>query len=221
MRHSVACLCGRRLCQDARLTTTGIRHLLARNKIVERVGLIVLSLGISLSAQADTCPAGQFEVCLGLCLCVPDPQKVQEEVSNTAAPALADWMQRSRDVAVSEGIASLPPAIRQQLLPYYASPVLDAARYKIGSSDQRGLATAMLQNPDIRAVTLIDVIVFRTERDAADVALWAHELQHVQQYQEWGVQQFALRYTRDANAVEAPAYAIQIQVSKALRQAGR
>ncbi len=39
----------------------------------------------------------------------------------------------------------------------------------------------------------------------------------MQQYQQWGVGEFATRYTRDYNAVEAPAYEIQTQVAKALR----
>jgi len=76
----------------------------------------------------------------------------------------------------------------------------------------------MLQNPDVNAVTLVDIIVFRSQDDALNnVALWAHELKHVQQYQQWGVGEFATRYTRDYNAVEAPAYEIQTQVAKALR----
>jgi hypothetical protein len=68
-------------------------------------------------------------------------------------------------------------------------------------------------------VTLIDTIIFRHASDAEDnVALWAHELKHVQQYQEWGVQGFAQRYTHDFNAVEAPAYAIQAEVRRAVRK---
>ena len=39
----------------------------------------------------------------------------------------------------------------------------------------------------------------------------------MQQYLQWGVGEFAARYTRDHQAVEAPAYAIQAQVAKALR----
>lgn len=68
-------------------------------------------------------------------------------------------------------------------------------------------------------MTLIDIIVFRHQADAEDnVALWAHELHHVQQYQTWGVAEFARRYSRDFDAVEAPAYEIQANVSKVLRE---
>ncbi|MNC80231.1 hypothetical protein D3C75_1329590 [compost metagenome] len=64
----------------------------------------------------------------------------------------------------------------------------------------------------------MDIIVFRSPDDALNnVALWAHELKHVQQYLQWGVREFATRYTRDYTTVEAPAYEIQAQVARALR----
>ncbi|MNG08673.1 hypothetical protein D3C84_920480 [compost metagenome] len=96
--------------------------------------------------------------------------------------------------------------------------MLDTARYKVGDADEMNAAHTLMQNPDVNAVTLVDVIVFRNQDDAQNnVALWAHELKHVQQYLQWGVQDFALRYTRDYNAVEAPAYQIQGQVARAIR----
>ena len=80
-------------------------------------------------------------------------------------------------------------------------------------------ANAVLHNPDVNAVTLIDTIIFRHANDAEDnVALWAHELKHVQQYQELGVEAFARRYTRNYDDLEAPAYEIEAQVAKALRE---
>jgi hypothetical protein len=76
----------------------------------------------------------------------------------------------------------------------------------------------MLQNPDVNAVTLVDIIVFRNPDDALNnAALWAHELKHVQQYLQWGVGEFAARYTRDYNAIEAPAYEIQARVARELK----
>tara|TARA_R110000868_G_scaffold1986_3_gene15715 strand:+ start:7907 stop:8065 length:159 start_codon:yes stop_codon:yes gene_type:complete len=40
---------------------------------------------------------------------------------------------------------------------------------------------------------------------------------HVQQYRQWGVGEFTRRYTRDHDAIEAPAYKLQIKVDRALR----
>ncbi|MNZ49364.1 hypothetical protein D3C78_671300 [compost metagenome] len=96
--------------------------------------------------------------------------------------------------------------------------MLDSVRYKLGDDAELNAANSVLQNPDVNAVTLVDIIVFRRPEDALNnVALWAHELKHVQQYQQWGVRGFASRYARDYNAVEAPAYAFERQVARALK----
>ncbi|MNF04821.1 hypothetical protein D3C80_2044220 [compost metagenome] len=75
-----------------------------------------------------------------------------------------------------------------------------------------------MHNQDTEAVTLVDVIVFRSLNDAMEnLPLWAHELKHVEQYQQWGVEEFAARYSRDFNAVESPAYEMQTRVARALQ----
>ena len=143
-----------------------------------------------------------------------------DNVARMASTGLANWLTLSRETAIASGVEPIPPDIRAQLEPWYDFQVLDAARYQVGNPQQLDAASAFLQNPDVNAVTLVDVIVFRNAEDAHDnVALWAHELKHVQQYQQWGVDDFATRYTRDFDAVEAPAYAIQAEVGKALKRA--
>ncbi|NQD77166.1 DUF4157 domain-containing protein, partial [Pseudomonas sp. CM27] len=110
---------------------------------------------------------------------------------------------------------------RAQLEPWYDFAVLDAVRYRVGDEQQMSAANVMLQNPDVNAVTLIDTIIFRRGSDAEDnVALWAHELKHVQQYQALGVDEFARRYTRNYDELEAPAYKVEAEVAKALRERG-
>ena len=181
------------------------------------VALFVLCLALEVPAQTSDCPAGERQVCLDGCICLPD--MVPEDIYQIATPALTLWLTQARDEAAIAGTQPIPAHIREQLLPWYAPGVLDAARYKISNNGQFSAATAMLQNPDVGAVTLIDIILFRdAEAAEQDVALWAHELKHVQQYQEWGVQGFAQRYTHDFNAVEAPAYAIQAEVRRAVRK---
>ena len=44
------------------------------------------------------------------------------------------------------------------------------------------------------AVTLDEVVVFSNANTAKDVQLWAHELVHVRQYEELGVDRFARLY---------------------------
>lgn len=184
---------------------------------------LLLLPGLGTPAIASICPQGQYPICLGTCFCMEDPDQLigsaYASATQMAASTLEDRLRQSRDSAALAGTSPLPAALRQQLLPYYDAQLLDLARYRVGSGVELDLAGTMLQNPDIEAVTLVDIIVFRTEQDAQNnLALWAHELKHVQQYRDWGVHEFALRYTRDFNAVETPAYQIQAQVRLAARQ---
>ncbi|EXF96482.1 hypothetical protein HK44_016195 [Pseudomonas fluorescens HK44] len=182
------------------------------------VALLVLCLTLEVPAQTNACPAGEKQVCLDGCICLPDLGQMPDGIYQIAAPALALWLTQARAEAANADIQPIPPHIREQLLRWYDPSVLDAARYKVSDNGQLSAATAMLQNPDVGAVTLIDIILFRDAQTAEqDVALWAHELKHVQQYQEWGVEGFAQRYTQDFNAVEAPAYAIQAEVRRSVR----
>ncbi|BAN47252.1 DUF4157 domain-containing protein [Metapseudomonas resinovorans] len=174
------------------------------------------------STAALACPAGQTQVCMVTCFCAPggegDMAPLLENVNRVAAGSLQQWIVQSRNNLASGQIQPIPLHIRAQLEPYYDLRVLDTVRYKVGIDGELNAANTLMQNPDVEAVTLVDVIVFRNPQDAQDnVALWAHELKHVQQYLDWGVQDFALRYTRDFNAVEAPAYKIQVEVARALR----
>jgi len=181
--------------------------------ITRLVALFVLCLTLEVPAQTNACPAGETQVCLDGCICLPG--RVPDDLYQIAAPALAMWLTQARADAAGTGIQPIPPHIRERLLRWYDPSVLDTARYKVSDNGQFNAATAMLQNPDVGAVTLIDIILFRDAQTAEqDIALWAHELKHVQQYQEWGVEGFAQRYTQDFNAVEAPAYAIQAEVRR-------
>lgn len=161
---------------------------------------------------------------MGECLCVPDPDGtlggLQEGARQVAAPALALWLNQSRDQALAAGTEPIPLDLRVKLQAWYPDDLLQSVRYRVGQGDDVDAASAMLQNQDVVAVTLIDVVVFRNRGDAqADLALWAHELKHVQQYRELGVNGFAQQYVRNYHTLEDPAYAIQNQVEKGLRPA--
>jgi hypothetical protein len=54
-------------------------------------------------------------------------------------------------------------------------------------------------------VTLDDVIVFKTEDASKNRRLFAHELAHVDQYQELGIGEFARRYAADPDPLEKEA----------------
>jgi hypothetical protein len=184
-----------------------------------RRAALLLVLGAPLAAQAQ-CPSGQVQVCLGgSCLCVPDPVRLREDGLNLAAIRLEAWLLQSRQAALRAGTEPLPLMIRAQLAPFYDAALLDEVRFRVGITEEMDAATLMLQNPDVQAVTLVDVVVFRSDQAAEhDVALWAHELWHVQQYRDWGSDGFAQRYTRDFQSVEGPAYEMQARVRTALRE---
>lgn len=186
---------------------------------LRRISLLLL-LSLPVAAQAGACPTGQVQVCLGAsCLCVPDPVRVREDGLNMAATRLEAWLLQSRQAALRAGTEPIPLMIRAQLAAFYDEALLDSVRFRVGITDEMDAATVMLQNPDVQAVTLVDVVVFRDAGAAADDAtLWAHELWHVQQYREWGTDGFAQRYTRDFQSVEGPAYEMQARVRRALRE---
>ncbi|MDD0843734.1 eCIS core domain-containing protein [Pseudomonas sp. Gutcm_11s] len=185
---------------------------------LRRAALLAI-LGWPLGASA-ACPVGQMEICFTSCICVPDVEQVRTQVLGSASVTLERWILQSRDTALMAGTQPMPLQMRAQLAPYYDSALLDTVRFRVGALDEMDVASAMLQNPDIQAVTLVDVVVFRSQEAAEqDIALWAHELWHAKQYREWGSTGFAQRYTRDFEAVEKPAYDMQIQVMRALRAA--
>ncbi len=183
---------------------------------------LALLLVAAAPAAAATCPAGEQEVCLGSCFCAPtlggELGTLYEDVGRMASGGLASWISQTRASVPDSALRPIPLHIRVQLEPWYDMRVLESVRYKIDDGRELNAANTVLQNPDVHAVTLIDLIVFRTAAQAEnDVALWAHELKHVEQYLQWGVDGFAARYSRDYEAVEAPAYAIQREVARALK----
>lgn len=119
---------------------------------------------------------------------------------------LAVYLQQSRDSArpVSE---PLPAHIRNQLNGIVRSDVLDQARFKVGDNGVvNAAALALGLDGNVAAVALVDVIVFRNAADVQNnLPLWVHELTHVRQFKDWGVRDFAIRYSRNKDAVEGEA----------------
>lgn len=170
-----------------------------------------------LPAISWACPDGYYSS-LGMCL--PNSGTVTNTVTRplteagaaAGGEALQQWIQQSRNSAIGQSM-QIPPDVRAQLGDIYDQDVFNRARFKV---DDNGFFNAannvMLIANDVTAVTLIDVIVFRSPNGINDISLWAHELKHVQQYRDWGVHSFAVQYVRNAQGVEGPAYDIQHQV---------
>lgn len=135
--------------------------------------------------------------------------RIRLEASAQAnAPFLAAWLQQSRNNAI-QGALPIPPHIRQEFVGFFDEDVLNRARYKVGDAGAVNLGNLAITYGDQSAIVLIDTIVFANARAAQnDLVLWAHELQHVRQYRDWGVHDFAIRYLRSWNGVERDAEAV-------------
>lgn len=123
--------------------------------------------------------------------------------------SLAIWLEASRDSAMHGEPQPIPNNIREQLKDFYDQEVLDRVRFKVGDAGVFNLGNLSIQYGGAGAVTLIDVIVFKKNEDIKNTALWAHELKHVEQFRDWGVRTFAIRYVRSWEAVENEAYDAQ------------
>ncbi|MBM3482943.1 MAG: DUF4157 domain-containing protein [Alphaproteobacteria bacterium] len=90
----------------------------------------------------------------------------------------------------------IPDSIKATLAPYFpATPwVLDKARWVV-AEEIGGLTEIIMLNPDVGAMTVNDIVIFRSKDDAeSNAPLWAHELVHVLQFQALGVDAFAKEY---------------------------
>lgn len=121
-------------------------------------------------------------------------------------PALAQAIQASHDSAYGQA-SPIPQEIRWALVGYASPDSLDRVRFKVGDNGFANLAHLIERGGKASAVTLIDVIVFTGPTEANDPSLWAHELTHVDQYHQMGVQKFAAQYTQNYKVLEDPAYA--------------
>jgi hypothetical protein len=145
-------------------------------------------------------------VALGQAGAQPAPQPSSSLVAEVLAPLLASWIASERDAAKAQGVEPIPDAIRAALEGYVPRAVLDRVRWREGASEL-SMPQNVIRFGDVPAVTLVDVIVFRERRVALeDATIWAHELKHVMQFAEWGIDDFATRYVRDAGAVEQEAW---------------
>ena len=117
---------------------------------------------------------------------------------------LESALKRSRDTARADS-KPIPDEIRDALIPFYPAELLENVRYSIGDTTPGSVAGFAIRNGNAAAVTLIDTVVFSEEGHVRNLALWAHEIHHVQQYKDWSIAGFATRYAFSWQDVEAEA----------------
>lgn len=163
---------------------------------------LLAALAFALAAA----PTGAQDLGLRLPL---DGGSALETTLDLAASALANALQHSRDQARAAGTLPMPPRIRDALLDHYPADLLDSITYRVGPTETASVQSFSLRYGEATAVTTIDTITFADAWDAENnVALWGHEVKHVEQFQAWGTYGFARRYVRDHDSVERDAYAI-------------
>lgn len=107
---------------------------------------------------------------------------------------VATWINLSREAAISDGVSPMPQGIRDQLIPLFPASLLDRVRYKTGSGFLGTLQWFRSELEGKGAITLVDTIVFADAQRVQNLSLWAHELEHVRQYDQLGVDGFAEAY---------------------------
>lgn len=132
------------------------------------------------------------------------PKDVSQAMLNPAAPALAAAIRFSRGQALNRGVNPIPADVIQALEPYFPKNILQKAKWTTAGGVSIDGALKNWFNQE-GAVTLDEVIVFSSTDLARDVGLWAHELTHVLQYSQMGVETFAFQYSIDWNGLEQQA----------------
>jgi hypothetical protein len=123
-----------------------------------------------------------------------------------ASSVLARMIEEARQQAIADGVRPIPTAVYRSLLGYFPATLLQKCRFATGGSRALTMPALAFSYGDATAITLGDVVLFKSERVAQDdLRVWAHELTHVMQYQRWGVEGFADRYVRDSATVEQEA----------------
>lgn len=119
--------------------------------------------------------------------------------------ALAIAIKLGRLEALRTGADPLSDRSKRLFRSHYPEKVLDKARWTVaepGSRLGRVLARWPVQEG---AVTLGEVIVFKTRSAAGNRRLLAHELVHVDQYRNLGIRGFARRYAANPDPLEEEA----------------
>lgn len=157
--------------------------------------------------------AVRFAVCLGAALlgsCSSGRHGSNHDPMETSirpdervyASVLAAAMQQSRENALAEGVRPVPRKLERHLRPVFGAELLSEVRWNI-VSDRWSLDTLIAQTrPQFDAVTLGDVIVFADEASSRNLQVWIHELLHVQQMREAGLEGFAQEYVSEWSLIE-------------------
>lgn len=133
-----------------------------------------------------------------------------------AGGALAHSIRLSRSRALGHETRAVPPDIRCLLQPSFPLLDFEDVRWKPASGGL-SLGTVLTKwYMNEGAVVLKDVVVFTSVATTRDRRLWAHELTHVVQYKELGVDEFAMAYVMNSQRIEDQAERNALRIMKGL-----
>ena len=138
----------------------------------------------------------------------PGVHIITEAGVELSAPLVKNAIIESRKNAEGAGVDTLPDDILEKFTGYIEDSLLKRVRYRVGHVHELSLPALAFRFLHKDAIVLENVIVFRKHIDSNspdDLWLWAHELGHVQQYNCWGISNFAKRYLRNFIVVEREA----------------
>ncbi len=169
------------------------RNLLAA---MATVALVAVGSGTTSLQAAEDDVVGQAEEALkDLSKLLETLSQALPEGKQVVASSLADAIKTAYGRAKPAG-RPMPPAIAAELKPFFPTTPWLFERVRWVTLDEvGGLTDLVMLNPDVEAMTLNDVIVFRDKVNAeTSRSTWAHELVHVLQYEALGVDGFAKEY---------------------------
>ncbi len=137
-------------------------------------------------------------------LATADKKEAGDNVLGSGA-ALAVAIRLGRIEAMRSGTRPVPDRLKRLFRKHYPDEVLDEARWTVAEPGSR-LGRVLARWP-VRegAVTLGNIIVFKTERASKNRGLFAHELVHVGQFDKLGINEFARRYADNPAPIEEEA----------------
>ena len=136
-----------------------------------------------------------------------------------SAQLLERTIRYSKANAARAGTEPIPPHVRTALEPYFPESILDRVRWTFaGTNVDLGSAVATWYGREGGAVTLDYIIVFSDSRTANNLVLWAHELTHVIQYEQLGLEGFARVYTVNHRLIEQQAWRNSYRIAARLRR---
>ncbi len=138
-------------------------------------------------------------------LAAAERQKAGRNIRGSGV-ALALAIRLGRAEALKGEVHPLPKTLRRRFARHFPRSLLDKVRWTVAEPGTR-LARALARWPVSEgAVTLGNVIVFKTDKASKNRRLFAHEIAHVAQYEELGIAEFARQYAADPKPLEKDAW---------------